>query len=658
MISKILVANRGEIALRIIRTAQNLGYRTAAVYSEADKEALHVTAAHEAVCIGPAPAGESYLAPDKIIHAARLTGADAVHPGYGFLAENAGFVRACREAGLVFIGPDSEAMELMGNKRLAKAALLEAGVPCIPGYQGTAQSEDALLEEAEKIGMPLMVKAAAGGGGRGMRLVKNPADLTESIKNARQEAESTFGSGELILEKAIENPRHIEVQVFADMHGNAVYMGERDCSVQRRNQKVVEEAPSPFVDEELRRRMGNAAVNAARACGYTGAGTVEFLVDQDKNFYFLEMNTRLQVEHPVTEMITGLDLVAWQIKVACGDALPLGQEEIKLSGHAVEVRLYAEDVRRDFLPQTGDVLSFEVPSREGIRADCGIDAGQKVSPYYDPILAKIIAWGEDRREALRRLSSALQDTVLLGINNNKLFLERIAGNPVFEAGEATTAFIENHFSGDYSMSGGDPPAAAIAVAAMLAYQIRSPRTRETDWHNPAPYRYSMILRFEGKDYHAGLVKQGNKFSITCSEQVVEMEWAEAENGVLVYVENGVRKRAWFAESGEKLFLDHGCGHFIFENQTLEPPEAPDAAGGGGDIKSAMNGVVVYVNVEEGELVESGRSLLTLESMKMQHQVTAGIAGRVQSLLVSPGDQVSPGQLLVRITEQEKEGAET
>lgn len=656
MLTKILIANRGEIALRIIRSARNKGYRTVAVYSEADAEALHVRAADEAVCIGAPAAGESYLARQKILDAAARTDADAVHPGYGFLAENAGFARACEEAGLIFIGPGADAMELMGSKRLSKAAMLEAGVPCVPGYQGSDQSEETLLAEAEKIGVPLMVKASAGGGGRGMRLVTEAGKIAESIKNARAEARSTFGSGELILEKAILEPRHIEMQIFADTQGNAVYMGERECSIQRRHQKVIEEAPSPFVDASLRRRMGEAAVNAARACGYRGAGTVEFLVDKNKNFYFLEMNTRLQVEHPVTEMITGLDLVAWQIRVASGEPLPLSQETIRFVGHAVEARIYAEDARRGFLPQSGRVLGWEAPVRDGIRADSGIAAGQEVSPHYDPILAKIIAWGENRDEARRRLACALCDTVLLGINNNKLFLERILGHPVFAAGNATTAFIEQHFSQDISMAEDALSNRTLALAAMLSYQQGARGRMETYWRNPAPYLYSMKLRWEGTDYEAALVKRGNRFSISFPDQAVELEWVGLEQHELVYIEQGVRRKAWFAVSGDIICLDEGSGHFIIENQTLEPPAAADAAAESGDVLSTMNGVVVDVLVAEGDFVAAEQALMIVEAMKMQHQITAPIAGRVASIMVSAGDQVKPRELLVQLTAEETEGA--
>ncbi|MFW6080629.1 MAG: acetyl/propionyl/methylcrotonyl-CoA carboxylase subunit alpha [Desulfosalsimonas sp.] len=659
MINKILIANRGEIALRIISTARSMGYRTVAVYSEADTGALHVQSADEAVCIGPAPAANSYLSVENIINAASLAEADAVHPGYGFLAENAGFARACRENGLLFIGPGAEAMELMGSKRLAKQALVAAGVPCIPGYHGKDQSDETLLAEAEKIGLPVMIKASAGGGGKGMRLITERGKLAEGIKNARAESQSTFGSDELILEKAIVEPRHIEIQVFADNHGNTVYLGERDCSVQRRHQKVIEEAPSPFVDENLREKMGKAAVDAARACRYLGAGTVEFMVDKDKNFYFLEMNTRLQVEHPVTEMITGLDLVAWQIDIAAGKEIPLTQEEIALSGHAMEARLYAEDARRSFLPQTGRVLAWKVPQRQGVRVDAGIETGREVSPYYDPILAKVICHGRDREEARRRLASALQDTVLLGLNNNKLFLKRIIRHPVFAEGEATTAFIEQKFRDDISMSEDALSAKTLAMAAMLIYQSKSPPAPETDWHTPAPYRYGFKLRCDEKDYEVFLVKKGKLFTCTALDREIQLEWTGAQNGTIAFIDQGVRKTANFMFAEERLYIDDGSGHFIFENRTLETAAASDTEASG-DVISSMNGVVTEVMVSSGQQVEAGQSLLVIESMKMQHQIAAPAHATVESVMVSAGDQVKPGQLMVKLAsnkEKEKQGEE-
>ena len=441
---KILVANRGEIAWRIMRTARAMGYRTVAVYSDADKEAPHVAFADEAVRIGPSPVGESYLSIDRLLEAAHRSGADAIHPGYGFLSENEAFAAACEKAGLVFIGPPPAAIAAMGNKAAAKRRMIDAGVPCVPGYQGADQSDATLETEARKIGLPVMVKAAAGGGGRGMRLVERDADLPEAIRTARAEAQSAFGSGELILEKAVVDARHVEIQVFADAHGNVIHLGERDCSMQRRHQKVIEEAPSPAVDADLRGRMGAAAVAAARAIGYRGAGTVEFLLAADGAFYFLEMNTRLQVEHPVTEAITGQDLVAWQLKVAAGEKLPLAQAQVKFSGHAIEARLYAEDAYAGFLPQTGRVDVWRPATGAGIRVDHGMKDGLAISPFYDPMIAKLIAHGATREEARTRLVRALRETVVLGPTTNRHFLIRLLEHPEFAAGKATTAFIGKH----------------------------------------------------------------------------------------------------------------------------------------------------------------------------------------------------------------------
>ncbi len=438
---RILIANRGEIACRVIRSARALGYETVAVYSEADANAPHVRMADLAVPIGPAPAAQSYLSIDRLVEAARVAKADALHPGYGFLSENADFAAACRDAGLVFIGPPPEAIRSMGNKAEAKRLLGAAGLPCLPGYHEADQSDGRLARAAETIGFPVMVKAAAGGGGRGMRLVASAAELPAALAAARAEALNAFGSDELILEKAVEHARHIEIQIFADGHGNVIHLGERDCSIQRRHQKLIEEAPSPAVTAGLREAMGQAAVAAARAIHYVGAGTVEFLLDADGAFYFLEMNTRLQVEHAVTEAITGQDLVAWQIRVAAGERLPLVQAEVAFAGYAIEARLCAEDVPGDFLPQSGAVLAWQPPEGPGIRVDHGLAAGLAVTPYYDSMLAKIIAFGTDREEARRRLIAALERCLLLGIATNRALLIDCLDHPEFVAGKATTSFL-------------------------------------------------------------------------------------------------------------------------------------------------------------------------------------------------------------------------
>ena len=648
-ITKVLIANRGEIAVRVMRTARDLGYRTVAVYSEADAGALHVSEADQAVCIGPAAVGESYLVADKILEAAKATGADAIHPGYGFLSENADFSNACEAAGVVFIGPRADAIELMGSKRLSKIAMIEAGVPCIPGYQDADQSDETLMAKAEEIGFPLMVKASAGGGGRGMRLVLEQSELAEQIRTARSEAETAFGSGELILERAVLEPRHIEIQVFADEHGNAVYLGERDCSIQRRHQKVVEEAPSPFVDPELRQRMGEAAVNAAKACNYRGAGTVEFLVDKDKNFFFLEMNTRLQVEHPVTELITGQDLVAWQLKVASGEVLPLSQDQVNLTGHAVEVRLYAEDPRNNFMPQTGTVRLWEYPERAGLRMDHGIQVGQEISPFYDPMIAKVIAFGNDRSEAIRRLASAVQDTQLLGMNNNKLFLQNVLRHEVFEQGEATTAFIEQHFSADISMDQKTPSGATLGRAALLFLQqgLDQARDLESRWHNPAAAATPYKLAFDGKPTAVSLTDHDGHFTATVGEENFDLTLVHCSATECVYIENGVRETMRFAVAGNTLYLDDGSGHFIIEDVTYQPAAAASGAGSG-QVKASMDGAIVDVLVSEGDTVEAGQTLVVLEAMKMEHALKAGISGTVTAINCEPGQQVKTRQLLATV----------
>lgn len=434
----ILIANRGEIAVRVIKTAKEMGYETVAVFSEADRAALHVSLADTAVCIGESPVDKSYLNIDNIIDAAKKTNAGAIHPGYGFLSESTDFARRCEEEGLVFIGPSSHAIAVMGNKTVARHKMLDADVPLVPGYDGPSEDEQVLQQEADRIGYPVMVKAAAGGGGRGIRIVRVAEKLKAEVESARAEALSSFGSSELLLEKCVEQARHIEIQVFADQAGNTVYLGERDCSMQRRNQKVIEEAPAPGVSPALRQKMGEAAVQAAKAVNYSGAGTVEFLLTKDQEFYFLEMNTRLQVEHPVTELITGLDLVEWQLRVAAGEDLPLSQDDIQLQGHAIEVRLYAEDCDAGFVPQTGQVLDWKIATGKGIRVDNGLVKGQIISPYYDSMLAKLIAYGDTREEAIRRLKRALKDTVLLGLSSNKQFLLGLLDDPVFIEGNATT----------------------------------------------------------------------------------------------------------------------------------------------------------------------------------------------------------------------------
>ena len=611
--AKILVANRGEIAWRVMRTARAMGYRTVAVYSDADKDAPHVTFADEAVRIGPPPVGESYLSAERILDAARASGADAIHPGYGFLSENDGFAAACERSGLVFVGPPASAIAAMGNKAAAKRRMIEAGVPCVPGYQGADQSDTNLETQARKIGLPVMVKAAAGGGGRGMRLVTIDTELLEAIRTARTEAESAFGSGELILEKAVVDARHVEIQVFADSHGNVIHLGERDCSVQRRHQKVVEEAPSPAVNADLRGRMGAAAVAAAKAIGYRGAGTVEFLLGADGAFYFLEMNTRLQVEHPVTEAITGLDLVEWQLRVARGETLPLSQQQVAYAGHAIEVRLYAEDAYAGFLPQTGRVDVWRPASGPGVRIDHGMKDGFAISPFYDPMIAKIIAHGATREEARRRLIKALHDTVVLGPTTNRHFLIRLLEHPEFSAGQATTAFLGKH-----TFAAPEVSERHWKLAASLLWRQSAERFPPTlrGWRNsnpePTPVRLAV----------------GDK------ERLIEVMPGGA-SGVPVP----------FHVDGHDIVVDLDGMTVRFSDRTYAPPAAA-TAGSDGKLRAPMDGRIVAIKVAAGDIVARGQTLIVLEAMKIQHQLKAALDGKVEAVAVKEGQQVSNRTVLV------------
>ena len=649
----ILVANRGEIACRVIRTARDMGYRTVAVYSEADREALHAKLADEAVCIGPAPATDSYLNVERILDACRRTGAGAVHPGYGFLSENADFGRACAKEGIVFIGPPAEAIHLMGSKRLSKVAMQEAGVPCIPGYEGEDQSDEKLLSEAERIGLPLMIKASAGGGGRGMRIVTNAEEIPEQLRSARSESKSSFGSDELILERAVVRPRHVEIQVFGDHHGNAVYLGERDCSIQRRHQKVVEEAPSPAVDETLRARMGEAAVNAARACDYVGAGTVEFLLDEEGNFYFLEMNTRLQVEHPVTELVTGEDLVEWQIRVARGEPLPLRQEEIALQGHAMEVRLYAEDPASGFLPQTGPVLSWRPAEGPGIRIDHGLREGYRVGSHYDPMLAKVIACGRTREDARRRLLRAITDTVLLGVGDNREFLAAILRDSDFAAGTATTAFLEEKPAADMAMEPVPVPEAAWVVAAALLGAGTWAGSGQQGWRNSGSPWQPLVIESGETRRHLHVAMEDNQVRVSLDDTSHELTLPEVGERHVQVVLDGVSRRFGMIRDGETLWLDWHGRALTFRDQTHAPPESA-LRGGAGPLRAPMDGAVIAVRCEPGQKVQQGEVLVLLEAMKIEHSLRAAADGVVGEVNVGDGDQVRTRQVLLTIEEAEEE----
>ena len=651
----ILVANRGEIAVRVMRTARALGYRTAAVYSEADAEAPHVRMADAAAPVGPAPVSESYLVIDNILRAARETGADAVHPGYGFLSENAEFARACEAAGLTFIGPDADAIAVMGDKAEARRRMAAAGVPCVPGYDEADQSEAAFIAAAANIGFPVMVKAAAGGGGRGMRLVGDAAGLPDALAAARSEAESAFGSGSLILEKAIVRPRHVEIQVFADRHGTTIHLGERDCSVQRRHQKVIEEAPCPVMTEDLRSAMGAAAVEAARSIGYCGAGTVEFLLDADGSFFFLEMNTRLQVEHPVTEAITGLDLVALQIRVAEGRPLGLAQADVRPAGHAIEARLYAEDAAQDFLPAAGDIALWQPAAGEGVRVDSGVASGQTVSPFYDPMIAKVVAHGDSREIARRRLIRALAETVAFGLTTNKRFLIDCLEKDAFARGEATTAFIEEQFS-ETDLAPSEPDFAIAAAAAVLKFLAgRDDALGHSLNVSPELLNWASAGTLESR---CGLTAGETAFGLSVSPSgahdytvredgnSVSVHVVSVEEGRAILGVDGVHRHLLFHAEGDALYLSEAGRDFRFDSGR-SAASLPDEQGGG-RVVAPMHGKILEIAVEPGDTVARGDRLLVIEAMKMQHDIFAPAAGAVTGVLQQAGVQVAAGDPLVDI----------
>ena len=654
--SKILIANRGEIACRIIRTARALGYRTVAVYSDADARAPHVALADESVCIGPAPAAESYLSIKALLQAARLTGADAVHPGYGFLSERADFAEACTDAGLVFIGPPASAITAMGDKAIAKRRMVEAGVPCAPGYLGEDQSDECLLREATRLQAPLLVKAVNGGGGRGMRLVRDLAEVPEALAGARREATSAFGDGTLMLERLIEGGRHIEIQVFADAHGNAVHLGERDCTAQRRRQKVIEEAPSPIVSPQMRAQMGADAVAAALAVGYRGAGTVEFIVDSENRHYFLEMNTRLQVEHPVTECITGLDLVEWQLRVAAGDPLPLQQQEIRLDGHAIEVRLYAEDPYNGFAPQTGPVqlwrpeLALAGRARGQcaygeVRIDAGIQEGSEISPWYDPMVAKLIAHGRDRNDAIRRLMAALEDSPLLGVRNNARFLRDLLDHPDFRTARMHTATIDQWMQEGVALlqaPQADANTWALAAAALVA--------KTSDAFRPdSVAAWSTTLTLQGTtDSQAVRIRpHGAQVTVELANgEAFDFEHIALHNHRLHYRQGGVERQALCVLQGGGVTLSLGAAVFVFEEKSPFPQT--DQALDPRKLRSPVAGTVCAISVAVGDQVKAGQPLLCVEAMKMEMWLSARADGTVTALHAALKGSVAAGSVLAEL----------
>lgn len=643
---KVLVANRGEIALRIMRTARRLGYGVVAVYSDADRDALHVREADQAIRIGAALPAQSYLRIDAIIAAAKASGATAVHPGYGFLAENEDFAQACRDAGLVFIGPSPEAIRAMGNKAGAKDIMQRAGVPIVPGYQGADQSDAAMLAEARKIGFPVMIKAVAGGGGRGMRLVPDAAAFPDALRSARSEAQGAFGDPTVILERAIVDPRHIEIQVFGDRYGNAIHLGERDCSVQRRHQKLIEEAPSPRVTPGLRVSMGAVAVAAVKSIGYEGAGTLEFLLDQDGKFYFMEMNTRLQVEHPVTEAITGLDLVELQLRIAAGEPLGLKQEDVKFSGHAIEVRLCSEDAGHDFMPQSGRMALWQMP--DGVRVEHALQSGSEIPPFYDSMIAKVISHGADRNEARGRLICGLEQTAAFGVTTNQGFLISCLRHPGFAAGEATTAFIGKHRDELLAPRAGDK--AEAALAALLLY-VTNPHAPPWRGGRSLAATFPLTTRIDlGHGVNeVDIVRERDGaylVGLSGSEQNFEIDELGADT--IRFRTDGLMQTAKFLRDGDRLHVLHRGMTIAVRDLTLAAPVSAAATGGDGKVRAAMNGRVVAVLVKPGEQVTLGQPVMTLEAMKMEHVHTAGVAGTVSAIDVAEGEQVTTGRIVVEI----------
>jgi len=663
----ILIANRGEIACRVMRTARRLGIRTVAVYSDADRDALHVRLADEARRIGPPAARESYLNIEAIIEAARESGAEAVHPGYGFLSENQAFARACAAAGIAFIGPAPEAIAAMGDKSAAKTLMEKAGVPLVPGYHGAQQEAKFLAKEAEKIGFPVLIKASAGGGGKGMRIVRRGAEFADALASCRREAKSSFGDDRVLVERYLERPRHIEVQVFGDTRGDVVYLFERDCSVQRRHQKVLEEAPAPGMTEKRRREMGEAAVAAAKAIHYTGAGTVEFIVETDEartgalggRFYFMEMNTRLQVEHPVTEMITGLDLVEWQLRVAAGEPLPKKQGELAIRGHAIEARIYAEDPQRGFLPSTGRLahLAFPAPSA-ALRVDAGVEAGASITPDYDPMIAKLIVWGEDRGAALAQLGPALRGCEIAGVTTNVEFLARVVASKAFAGGDLDTGLIERCRDELFAprAPAPDEALAAAAFAELLLERdsahalARASGDPHSPWHEVDGWRLNEeshhdFVFSEGESTYPVTVRflsDGQRIAVGGRTYALAGERL-ADGALLVRLDGRAFKARALCDAGDwHVFTPSGYRRLALRDEL----HGLDVDAGGGSLAAPMPGKIIAVMVKPGDRVEKGAALVILEAMKMEHTIAAPAHGVVKEVHYAAGEQVLEGAELI------------
>jgi acetyl-CoA carboxylase biotin carboxylase subunit len=673
LIRNVLVANRGEIACRIMRTCRAMGIATVAVYADADANARHVREADEAVRIGESAPSASYLNIPALIAAAHRTGADAIHPGYGFLAERAEFAAACRAAGIIFIGPSPEVIARMGDKSEARQLIAAAGVPVVPGYDDADQTERRLLAAARAIGFPLMVKASAGGGGKGMRVVERERDLPEALAAARREAHAAFGDTRLLLERLIHEPRHIEFQIVGDAHGHIIHLGERECSIQRRHQKVIEETPSVALTPELRARMGDAAVTVGRQLGYTNAGTVEFILAPDGQFYFLEVNTRLQVEHPVTELVTGLDLVRWQIQVAEGRPLPLAKEQVTFSGHAIEARVYAEDPAQGYLPATGTLALWREPQGAGVRVDAGVSAGDAISIYYDPLLAKISAHGADRPEALRRLERALARTTLFGVRNNIEFLQRVLLHPAFLAGEISTAFLERHSAALIAPTEDGMEPCALALAALAAALQRTlasstllfaPQAWRNNRNRPLVERFAPLEITPGSGYSPRTVAvevqlapmAAHTFAATIIDGERRATWsvavADRDGADLTLIVDGRRLRATALETSKGEWWARGGDGAVVVLRWLSPLPEPDARARSGDSLAApMPGQVIALLVAEGQQVRAGDPLLILEAMKMEHTIRAPHDGVVAAIYARPGTQAPAGAALLDVRQE-------
>ena len=662
MFSTILIANRGEIACRIIQTAHRLGIRCVAVYSEADRNARHVAMADEAFLLGPAPSSESYLRADKIIEIALKSGAQAIHPGYGFLSENTDFANDCASNNIVFIGPPASAIAAMGSKSAAKEIMEKAKVPLVPGYHGADQTPSLLKEEAEKCGFPLLLKAIAGGGGKGMRVVNNLKEFDAALAAAQRESQNAFGNPDMLIERYLTKPRHVEIQVFCDTQGNGVYLAERDCSVQRRHQKVIEEAPAPGLSEETRKAMGDTAVAAAQAINYVGAGTVEFLYDEDGSFYFMEMNTRLQVEHPVTEMITSQDLVEWQLRIANGEPLPLKQDEVQVRGHALEARIYAEDPNNDFLPATGTLHYLRTPDENThVRVDTGVMEGDEVSVYYDPMIAKLIVWDESREQAINRMVHALEAYRIGGMKTNIRFLRQLSNSKPFRDAELDTGFIEKHNTLLFQDAKSDLQSQlALATSFMLETERQkkpikedpsSPFNKQASWRLNANYSRPMTWLIGEEQHHVHILEQQTGYTITVGNASFNVS-ASLDDDHLKVVINGHRLSLHGHLHGDHLTLFREGEQSQF--QLFNPSFESDDQSVGGSLTAPMNGAIVAVMVSAGQMVSAGDTLVIMEAMKMEHSIRASHDGTVTEVFFSEGELVAEGAALVALSASEEE----